>query len=106
MDFTALGDNVNLASRLEGVNKFYGTYICASEAIYQNTKEDFTYRFLDEIQVVGKEKSVKIYELLGKREEVSPEVQEKVKRFEQARELYVQKKFQQATAIFQELQAA
>lgn len=106
MDFTALGDNVNLASRLEGVNKFYGTYICASEEIYQSTKEVYLYRFLDEIQVVWKEESVKIYELLGKREEASPELQEKVKRFTEARELYVQKKFQQATAIFQELQAA
>ncbi len=51
MDFTALGDNVNLASRLEGVNKYYGTKICVSEVIYQEVKDKFDFRFLDRIQV-------------------------------------------------------
>lgn len=51
MEFTALGDTVNIASRLEGVNKFYGTNICASESIYKETNQDFEYRFLDSITV-------------------------------------------------------
>lgn len=64
MEFTALGDNINLASRLEGVNKFYGTYICVSEVVYNATHEYFVFRYLDEIRVKGKENSVKIYELI------------------------------------------
>jgi adenylate cyclase len=54
MEFTALWDNVNLASRLEGVNKFYGTYMCVSEAIYQEVKEYFVFRYLDKIRVKWK----------------------------------------------------
>jgi len=65
MDFTALWDNVNLASRLEWVNKYYGTYICVSEVMYEATKEKFYFRYLDEIQVKWKDIPVKIYELRG-----------------------------------------
>ena len=106
MEFTALWDNVNLASRLEGVNKHYGTYICVSEEVYQMTKEYYFYRFLDEIQVVGKEMSVKIYELLEKKEQISQELQERVEQFEQAREYYIQKKFLEAKETFQKLSLA
>lgn len=106
MEFTALGDNVNLASRLEGVNKFYGTYICASEVVFEQTKEQYFYRFLDEIQVVGKEKSVKIYELLGTQQEVSAEKKDISARFQQAWELYASQKFTEAKSLFQSLQEA
>lgn len=70
MEFTALWDNINLASRLEWVNKFYGTYICVSEVVYLATKEFFSFRYLDEIQVKWKNIPVKIYELLWKPEEL------------------------------------
>ena len=106
MEFPALWDNVNLASRLEGVNKFYGTYICASEKVYQATKQQYFYRFLDEIQVVWKEKSVKIYELLGKKVEIPQELQDRVEQFEQAWKLYAAQKFSEAKALFQSLQEA
>jgi class 3 adenylate cyclase len=42
---------VNLASRLESVNKYYGTYICVSEDIYELEKENFVFRYLDNIKV-------------------------------------------------------
>jgi hypothetical protein len=88
------------------VNKHYGTYICVSEEVYQMTKEYYFYRFLDEIQVVGKEMSVKIYELLEKKEQISQELQERVEQFEQAREYYIQKKFLEAKETFQKLSLA
>jgi len=65
-DYTVIGDNVNLGSRLEGLNKRYGTNIIVSEFTYQQVKDEFTFRELDLVQVKGKEKAVKIYELLKK----------------------------------------
>lgn len=53
-NYTALGDTVNLASRLEGVNKEYGTYICVSESVVEKAKNEFIFRELDRIRVKGK----------------------------------------------------
>lgn len=103
MEFTALGDNVNLASRLEGVNKYYGTYICVSEAVYTQTKEDFSYRYLDIIQVKGKDVPVKIYELRAYKENESKQDMQLLSLFEQALDKYCNKDFQWALEIFESL---
>jgi len=100
MEFTALGDNVNLASRLEGVNKFYGTHICVSEEVYTETKQDFEYRFLDRIRVKGKKKILNIYELLGLKGSLSTKEKTKLKKFAQAQELYFKRDFQAAKKLF------
>jgi adenylate cyclase len=65
LNYTLLGDNVNLGSRLEGINKFYGTSICISEVTYEAIKDQFFCRVLDIVAVKGKEKGVKIYEVIG-----------------------------------------
>lgn len=65
-NYTVLGDNVNLASRLEGVNKQYGTNLIISQFTYNRLPpEQFTVRELDTIRVKGKTAPVVIYELLG-----------------------------------------
>jgi len=69
MDYTLMGDNVNLGARLEGTNKVYGTNIIISEFTYELIKENFVCRELDNIRVKGKQKPVKIYELLDVIEE-------------------------------------
>jgi adenylate cyclase len=58
---------MNLASRLEGVNKVYGTHICVSEVIQEKVSDKYEFRFLDRIRVKGKNKPVNIYELVGEK---------------------------------------
>ena len=70
MDYTLMGDNVNLGARLEGTNKFYGTSIIISEYTYEHIRDSVVVRELDLIRVKGKEQPVKIYELLGITEKV------------------------------------
>ncbi len=64
MDYTLMGDNVNLGARLEGTNKVYGTLIIISEFTYEHVKDLVIVRELDLIKVKGKTKPVKIYELI------------------------------------------
>lgn len=64
MDYTLMGDNVNLGARLEGTNKVYGTKVIISEFTYELVKENIIARELDLIRVKGKELPVKIYELV------------------------------------------
>ncbi len=64
MDYTLMGDNVNLGARLEGTNKIYGTNIIVSEFTYQVIKDTFLCRELDNIRVKGKKKPVQIFEVV------------------------------------------
>ena len=70
-NYTVMGDTVNLASRLEGVNKIYGTSIIVSESTYQKAGTDFLFRELDLVQVKGRLQPVTIYELLGRQEDTA-----------------------------------
>lgn len=88
IEYTALGDSVNTASRFEGINKLYGTLICVGESIMEEAKEYFVFRKLDSIQVKGKEKPVFIYELVGQIGEVAEETLHIIGEFEKALALY------------------
>ena len=65
MNYTVIGDSVNLAARLEGVNKFYGTHILVSESVHQKVSKKMVMRPVDIVAVKGREKGLLIYELVG-----------------------------------------
>jgi len=72
MNYTLMGDNVNLGARLEGTNKEYGTNVIISEFTYGLVKDKFLVRELDNIRVKGKNKPVLIYELVDCLEDLAP----------------------------------
>ena len=72
MNYTLIGDNVNLGSRLEGTNKEYGTHIIISEYTYGLVKDRVIARELDNIRVKGKNKPVLIYELIDVKDGLDP----------------------------------
>ena len=67
INFTAVGGTINLASRLEALNKLYGTEVLVSEAVAERVGEDFLLRRLDRVQPVGVSQPGDIYELMGAR---------------------------------------
>lgn len=105
-NYTAMGDNVNLASRLEGVNKEYETLICVSAQVVSEVSDrDFVFRKLDRIQVKGKEESVEIYELVAFRTDHSPELDQKflwIAAYEKALEYYFSGDFSHARNLFRQ----
>ena len=65
LSYTALGDGVNIASRLEGINKVYGTQVCVSQTIYDSMRHRFLMRPLDCVAVKGRKEPIFIYELMA-----------------------------------------
>lgn len=98
-DYSLLGDNVNLGSRLEGINKIYGTKICISETTYKQVKNKITARKLDTVAVKGKKTGVMIYEL---RHMNKPTKNEEIflREFEKARSLYEKGEFKKSLQAF------
>jgi adenylate cyclase len=97
-NYTAIGDGVNLASRLEGLNKYYGTSIIASESIHVAAKEAFEFRLLDRVAVKGKTEGIFIYELLAERIAGKPQ-SELMVRYEQAFAAYQRGDFAAALGL-------
>lgn len=100
-DYTAIGDNVNLGSRLEGANKQYNTRCMMSESTYEETRDIIEARELDKIVVKGKEEPVSVYQLLGREGEVDDEQRKLRDDFEEGLRLYRNKNWKEAIKQFE-----
>lgn len=101
-DYTVMGDSVNLGSRLEGINKEYGTNIIISEYTYAGVKDVLTCRELDAVRVKGKKLPVKIYELLCDKKDAGPHGAF-LQLFEAGLENYKQARWDEAIAVFRQV---
>ncbi len=101
-DYTAIGDSVNLAARLESANKFYNTKILISENTFKRIDSSLYHtRLLDVIKVKGKENSVKIYEVVGfASDELSKDDLNFYDLYRSGFELYLNKRFNESREYF------
>jgi adenylate cyclase len=102
MSYTALGDAVNLASRLEGLNKEYGTTIIVSEAVRAAAGNGFEFRLLDRVAVKGKARGVRVYELRGEAGSPDPGL-DAARAYERAFEAFSRREFASALGILEAL---
>jgi len=105
MNYTIMGNAVNLAARLESANKQYGTWILAPERTVREAGDRILSRKLDRIRVVGIKEPIRIYELLNTVEEATPGEKELVEIFHQAMDYYDRREWQEAMQGFWESMA-
>lgn len=99
-DYTAMGDTINLASRLEGACKQYGIPILVGESTYLMAKDVILAREVDLIRVVGKSKPERVYQVLGEKSQTTPEMLKKVENFHLALDFYRRKNWAEALDLF------
>jgi class 3 adenylate cyclase len=100
LDFTVIGSAVNLASRIEGLNKYYGTEILASDRMRSLAEDEFVFRSVDRVMPKGAIHDFEIYELLGARESFEPQALTALARWEEAYQLFKAHKWVDAKAAF------
>ena len=104
MDYTIMGNSVNLASRLEGVNKQYGTWILASEVTRKEAGEAFAWRQMDRVRVVGIKEPVRLFELIEESSAVEAATLRAVEVFHEAQALFEGREWDKAAGLFEEVE--
>ncbi|MFP2908836.1 CHASE2 domain-containing protein [Pyxidicoccus sp. 3LFB2] len=99
--YTAIGDGMNLAARLEGANKAYGSVIMIGPRTYELAKEHIEARELDRVRVAGKTEAVTVYELLALKGGLDARKRVTVERYHAALALYREARFAEAAAVLE-----
>jgi adenylate cyclase len=99
LNYSVVGNTVNLASRVEGLNRFYGTTVLATESVMAAAGDDLIWRFLDYVVVKGQTNRVRIYEPLGREGEVSGEKLRLKSLYEAAWAAMQKRQFQEALRL-------
>ncbi|QDE66090.1 CHASE2 domain-containing protein [Myxococcus xanthus] len=99
--YTAIGDGMNLAARLEGANKAYGSVIMIGPRTYELAREHIEVRELDRVRVAGKTEAVTVYELLALKGGLDARKRETVARYHAALTLYRAARFEEAAAVLE-----
>jgi adenylate cyclase len=103
MDYTVMGDNVNLGSRLEGINKAYGTHIMASEFTVAATEGQIHFREIDAVRVKGKMEPVRIFEVIGRGAVAAPETRVWVDAYQTGLAHFRAQRWEEGKAAFSEV---
>jgi adenylate cyclase len=105
MDYTIMGNAVNLAARLEGVNKQYGSWILASDAAYKETGQEFLARRMDKVRVVGINTPVQLWEIVDFASDADPATVSLIGRFHEAMDCFEKRDWDRARSLFTSLNA-
>lgn len=102
-DYTAMGDTINLASRLEGACKLYQVGILAGEETYLRVRESILACEVDTIRVIGRDRPVRVYEIVAEKDRATEKAKERVQLFEEAMGFYRRRDWGEAIARLERL---
>tara|TARA_B100000674_G_scaffold247379_1_gene203917 strand:+ start:4953 stop:7304 length:2352 start_codon:yes stop_codon:yes gene_type:complete len=102
MNYTCMGDAVNLAARLESGSKLWGIDVQVSETVYNATKDNYIYRHLGAIRVKGKNQPVNVYELMCHKNFLDKPLTKLLTKFKSGHEQYLRQNWDEAIKIFNE----